>query len=171
MGSSLTKESSRATSPVEPKQTFDNADCIICWDDMLQGELTVLCCGHRYHATCIRPWMELNSSCPLCRRYDPSFPETIRFKIINDNLHQIYQSAMDDLVMFGHTPFISEAQQLYRSAHAARARRRRYPELPLDLPYSIAITENVRITNEIEETLIRASSHQSNEWHRLQPLL
>lgn len=169
MGASLARESSSATSSMGPTQNFDNADCIICWDDMSHGELTVLCCGHRYHDTCIRPWMELNSSCPLCRRRDPSFPEAITFKIINANIHQIYQTAIDDLIIFGHTPIISEAQQLYRSAHAARARRRRH-EPPLDLPYSIAITENVRVINEIAESLIR-DSHQTNEWHRLQPLL
>ncbi|KAG0739164.1 hypothetical protein G6F57_002346 [Rhizopus arrhizus] len=33
-----------------------------------QDELTELPCEHKYHSDCIAQWLELNASCPICRR-------------------------------------------------------------------------------------------------------
>jgi hypothetical protein len=29
---------------------------------------TLMPCGHRFHGGCIKPWLELRSTCPLCRQ-------------------------------------------------------------------------------------------------------
>lgn len=49
--------------------TYGCMECLICISDFENGdELTVLPCGHEFHATCIRPWLVDNSSvCPKCR--------------------------------------------------------------------------------------------------------
>lgn len=47
----------------------DNVTCPVCFEDFEDGQvLRVLPCKHRFHATCVDPWL-LNSSshCPMCR--------------------------------------------------------------------------------------------------------
>mmetsp|Transcript_66865 Transcript_66865/g.157548 ORF Transcript_66865/g.157548 Transcript_66865/m.157548 type:complete len:674 (+) Transcript_66865:58-2079(+) len=48
------------------------AECSICCDWLEEEDVVVLpCqargCGSYFHARCIRPWLERNPSCPLCR--------------------------------------------------------------------------------------------------------
>ncbi|KAG0222034.1 hypothetical protein BGX31_009393 [Mortierella sp. GBA43] len=48
------------------KQLADyDDDCAICRDSMTSAK--VLPCGHIFHLSCIRPWLEHQSSCPKCR--------------------------------------------------------------------------------------------------------
>lgn len=45
-------------------------DCAICLTDMQPGEC-VRClpgCGHRFHRSCIDPWLVRQAECPLCKR-------------------------------------------------------------------------------------------------------
>ena len=45
-------------------------DCVICFEEMSENveALTLSLCGHQYHETCIRRWMEESrKDCPLCR--------------------------------------------------------------------------------------------------------
>ena len=43
-------------------------DCPICIEAFQRYDQYVeLRCGHLYHSTCIRHWLENNESCPLCR--------------------------------------------------------------------------------------------------------
>ena len=43
--------------------------CPVCLDTLqLMEEVTVLRCDHFYHASCIRTWLGLHASCPVCRR-------------------------------------------------------------------------------------------------------
>lgn len=43
--------------------------CIICFQDLNQEELIaeLPVCGHVYHPDCLVPWLEKNSSCPICK--------------------------------------------------------------------------------------------------------
>ena len=42
--------------------------CSICIEDFTEGEEVVLCpCKHRYHDHCIKEWLRLKNSCPLCK--------------------------------------------------------------------------------------------------------
>jgi hypothetical protein len=51
-----------------------DTECPACWhefDDPVRLE-----CGHRFCEDCIRPWLDGNNSCPVCRRalYNPDRP-------------------------------------------------------------------------------------------------
>ncbi|CAI2188753.1 3561_t:CDS:2, partial [Funneliformis geosporum] len=43
-----------------------NDDCAICRDSMDTAKK--LPCGHMFHLTCLRSWLEQHGSCPTCRR-------------------------------------------------------------------------------------------------------
>ncbi|KAJ8343337.1 hypothetical protein SKAU_G00306660 [Synaphobranchus kaupii] len=40
-------------------------DCAICWDSMQSARK--LPCGHLFHNSCLRSWLEQDTSCPTCR--------------------------------------------------------------------------------------------------------
>ncbi|GJN37960.1 hypothetical protein PR202_gb26963 [Eleusine coracana subsp. coracana] len=51
----------------------DDASCPICLEDYAAGERArEMPCRHRFHACCIVPWLEMNSSCPVCRFQMPA---------------------------------------------------------------------------------------------------
>lgn len=42
--------------------------CVTCLEDLKEGHTaTVLPCGHRFHRKCLKPWLELHNTCPICR--------------------------------------------------------------------------------------------------------
>lgn len=43
----------------------NNDDCAICWDSMQAARR--LPCGHLFHNSCLRSWLEQDTSCPTCR--------------------------------------------------------------------------------------------------------
>ncbi|KAK5915089.1 hypothetical protein CesoFtcFv8_000717 [Champsocephalus esox] len=45
--------------------TANDDDCAICWDTMLTARR--LPCGHLFHNSCLRSWLEQDTSCPTCR--------------------------------------------------------------------------------------------------------
>lgn len=46
----------------------DAASCAVCLEDYTAGERTrEMPCKHMFHAKCILPWLEMHSSCPVCR--------------------------------------------------------------------------------------------------------
>jgi len=40
-------------------------ECAICWDSMFVARK--LPCGHLFHTSCLRSWLEQDTSCPTCR--------------------------------------------------------------------------------------------------------
>ncbi|XP_047982216.1 E3 ubiquitin-protein ligase SIRP1-like [Salvia hispanica] len=47
--------------------------CAVCLDDCEEGaELKEMPCKHKFHETCILPWLQLHSSCPVCRHQLPA---------------------------------------------------------------------------------------------------
>lgn len=49
-----------------PIVEFRHLDCPVCLDPMEQMNEAVLACGHVYHETCIRNWLERSPKCPHC---------------------------------------------------------------------------------------------------------
>ncbi|XP_033110032.1 E3 ubiquitin-protein ligase AMFR-like [Anneissia japonica] len=50
------------------KEELENGDdtCAICWDQMTTARK--LPCNHFFHNSCLRSWMEHDTSCPTCRK-------------------------------------------------------------------------------------------------------
>ncbi|KAG8061469.1 hypothetical protein GUJ93_ZPchr0003g17680 [Zizania palustris] len=47
--------------------------CSVCLEDFEMGtEAKEMPCQHKFHSHCILPWLELHSSCPICRFQLPS---------------------------------------------------------------------------------------------------
>eukprot|EP00039_Didymoeca_costata_P013191 m.196642 g.196642 ORF g.196642 m.196642 type:complete len:488 (-) comp15701_c0_seq3:4304-5767(-) len=45
-----------------------NEQCAICFADQQVGDLAaILPCGHAFHKSCLVPWIERHSNCPVCR--------------------------------------------------------------------------------------------------------
>lgn len=43
-------------------------ECVVCLEEFKTGEVLVhLPCAHRFHSSCVLPWLESNSHCPVCR--------------------------------------------------------------------------------------------------------
>ncbi|XP_028902372.1 E3 ubiquitin-protein ligase TTC3 isoform X1 [Ornithorhynchus anatinus] len=49
--------------------TSDEDPCIICHDELNQGVLCKLECGHQFHKQCIDPWLKEQNTCPTCRKH------------------------------------------------------------------------------------------------------
>ncbi|KAL0418077.1 UNVERIFIED_CONTAM: E3 ubiquitin-protein ligase SIRP1 [Sesamum radiatum] len=63
------KEAVEALPTVKVEETLQ---CSVCLDDCEIGtEVKEMPCKHKFHSTCILPWLELHSSCPICRYQIP----------------------------------------------------------------------------------------------------
>ncbi|KAE9001609.1 hypothetical protein PF011_g13674 [Phytophthora fragariae] len=45
----------------------DSSECPICCGDLADDQTLRLPCGHNYHAGCVRVWLNLQHTCPVCR--------------------------------------------------------------------------------------------------------
>ncbi|XP_010276428.1 PREDICTED: E3 ubiquitin-protein ligase RING1-like [Nelumbo nucifera] len=51
----------------------ESSQCSVCLDDLEIGaEAKEMPCKHKFHSGCILPWLELHSSCPVCRFQIPA---------------------------------------------------------------------------------------------------
>lgn len=54
---------------ISAEQVSSKLQCSVCWEDFqLKETVYQLPCQHVYHETCIRPWLELHGTCPICRQ-------------------------------------------------------------------------------------------------------
>ncbi|GMI84197.1 BCA2 zinc finger ATL 4 [Hibiscus trionum] len=64
------KEAIEALSTVKIEEILQ---CSVCLDDLEAGvEAKEMPCKHKFHGECILPWLELHSSCPVCRYQMPA---------------------------------------------------------------------------------------------------
>jgi hypothetical protein len=42
-------------------------DCAICQETNANAASRINACGHTFHTACIRPWLDRNPTCPMCR--------------------------------------------------------------------------------------------------------
>lgn len=55
---------------VTNEQIAAKLQCSVCWEDFVAKEnVRQLPCQHIYHEPCIRPWLELHGTCPICRQH------------------------------------------------------------------------------------------------------
>lgn len=53
---------------VTQDQVNDKLQCTVCKQEFTFNEsVKQLKCQHIYHENCIRPWLELHNTCPICR--------------------------------------------------------------------------------------------------------
>ena len=63
------------------------SDCVVCGDEFAESLFYLeLRCGHRFHKSCLKPWLETSRSCPTCRQQAP----TVTTDIKADDLLRLY---------------------------------------------------------------------------------
>ncbi|KAK7071665.1 hypothetical protein SK128_025825 [Halocaridina rubra] len=57
------------------KVTENAGQCAVCLKEWVKGDFNTLPCKHRFHPSCIIPWLEKTNSCPMCRHELPTDDE------------------------------------------------------------------------------------------------
>ncbi|KAJ4366394.1 hypothetical protein N0V83_008030 [Neocucurbitaria cava] len=89
-------------------------DCSICADTNMSELVQVKLCGHEFHMGCLKEWLHLSNTCPLCRvslfkPYEESDRE-IFTEMLAENVVLSFQT-LSDIALRGHVP---EATELLR---------------------------------------------------------
>ncbi|CDS05861.1 hypothetical protein LRAMOSA08389 [Lichtheimia ramosa] len=51
------------------KEVADKEDCAVCKDEYASDDHVIeLECAHVFHPDCIKPWLKINGTCPVCRK-------------------------------------------------------------------------------------------------------
>ncbi|PKA51182.1 E3 ubiquitin-protein ligase RING1-like [Apostasia shenzhenica] len=57
-----------AVDAIPTVKNMENMSCPVCLEDLEVGmEARKMPCKHKFHGACIFPWLELHSTCPVCR--------------------------------------------------------------------------------------------------------
>lgn len=52
----------------ENEDCKESYECYICLETFREGDVLIrLHCGHRFHPSCLEPWIEICGDCPTCR--------------------------------------------------------------------------------------------------------
>lgn len=66
--------------------------CSICFSEFeMRDELTVLPCGHHYHASCLNEWFVVKVECPMCRMTDIDRELSERARLVIKHQHDAYE--------------------------------------------------------------------------------
>ncbi|GAB9469037.1 Ring-h2 finger protein atl34 [Globisporangium polare] len=58
---------SRSRQHSDPTSSHDDSECPICCADLSDEQTLQLPCSHVYHAACVRVWLNMQHTCPVCR--------------------------------------------------------------------------------------------------------
>lgn len=73
---------------------YHSNKCIVCYEDFEKKQANaclLLKCGHVFHQSCIKPWIEKKQSCPLCK--SKAFIPILLKDIVNKGIKGIIDSA------------------------------------------------------------------------------
>ncbi|PIN02916.1 Ubiquitin--protein ligase [Handroanthus impetiginosus] len=89
------KEAVEALPTVKIEETLQ---CSVCLDDCEIGtEVKEMPCKHKFHSKCILPWLELHSSCPVCRYQLPCDESKLDSEgLRNDNRNEESNNNVND---------------------------------------------------------------------------
>ncbi|VFQ82177.1 unnamed protein product [Cuscuta campestris] len=60
-----------------PYPNGSSGSCTVCFEEFRAGTVVKeMPCKHRFHSECILPWLDLHSSCPVCRHRLPAEEES-----------------------------------------------------------------------------------------------
>ncbi|KAL0459851.1 UNVERIFIED_CONTAM: E3 ubiquitin-protein ligase SIRP1 [Sesamum latifolium] len=86
------KEAVEALPMVKIEETLQ---CSVCLDDCEMGsEVKEMPCKHKFHSGCILPWLELHSSCPVCRYQLPSEESKLDSEGLRNNSNNSNQESI-----------------------------------------------------------------------------
>ncbi|ESQ54642.1 hypothetical protein EUTSA_v10025560mg [Eutrema salsugineum] len=75
--------------------------CSVCLDDFDKGsEAKEMPCKHKFHVRCILPWLELHSSCPVCR-YELPPDDEIKVDLVRPRTRTLEINLSDENVEDG----------------------------------------------------------------------
>lgn len=67
------RDAFEALASVEIKEEEAGLECCVCLDDFEMGTVgKQMPCKHIFHSDCLLPWLQLHSSCPVCRYQLPT---------------------------------------------------------------------------------------------------
>ncbi|KAK1260767.1 E3 ubiquitin-protein ligase RING1-like [Acorus gramineus] len=71
------KASIAAMEEVEAAAVAEGEECPVCLEGLAEEEAPAraMPCKHRFHGECIRKWLEMHGSCPVCRFQMPAEEE------------------------------------------------------------------------------------------------
>lgn len=88
------KEAVEALPTVKIEETVQ---CSVCLDECEIGdEVKEMPCKHKFHSNCILPWLQLHSSCPICRHQLPACDESKLNSQGSANNENISSNSNDD---------------------------------------------------------------------------
>ncbi|KAJ2750838.1 hypothetical protein GGI19_004864 [Coemansia pectinata] len=99
-----------ATGPPPASREFLQVSCAICNEELActgkgqsdgdsSASVTRLPCRHYYHRACVKPWLELHNTCPMCRYEVPSDDPQWLEKRRDDDRRKA--SELNEMMMYG----------------------------------------------------------------------
>ncbi|WAR11671.1 AMFR-like protein, partial [Mya arenaria] len=133
-----------------PEEIASNDDdCAVCWEKMETARK--LPCGHLFHNSCLRSWLEQDTSCPTCRQSLNERPTTDPNGNLPDSSR--YVSWLPSFsVEVTHTNMLANTRhthvQTSQLDNMARQVLQVFPHMPIN-----AVMEDLRVTRSVDFTI------------------
>lgn len=75
----------------------DARECVICQGELSIGmQVTRMPCQHLFHTACLRQWLQIGNSCPICRVEIPAKASASRGAFVSQTAQQRGDFAWSD---------------------------------------------------------------------------